>query len=139
MRCRCLELWPDLRAVVLPLDLKELSHLRGAAERAKGLFGRVDVLVNNGGVGFRGLGQETSIEVDQLVMDVDFFSGVVLTKALLPEWIQRPKLGSVRDDVKTMTGYKERVGLSRIGLYRLYSTLLYSTIPYHTIPYHTTN
>lgn len=24
------------------------------------------------------------------MMNVDFFSGVVLTKALLPEWIQRP-------------------------------------------------
>ncbi|CAK8990421.1 Dehydrogenase/reductase SDR family protein 7-like, partial [Durusdinium trenchii] len=89
VRSRCLELFPNLNAEVLPLDLSDLSRLGPVAERAKGLFGRVDVLVNNGGVGFRGLGQETSIEEDQHVMNVDFFSGVVLTKALLPEWIQR--------------------------------------------------
>ncbi|CAJ1394353.1 unnamed protein product [Effrenium voratum] len=89
VRSRCLELSPNLNAEVLPLDLADLARLGLAAETAKGLFGRVDVLVNNGGVGFRGLGQETSIEVDQLVMNVDFFSGVVLTKALLPDWILR--------------------------------------------------
>lgn len=39
--------------------------------------------------GFRGLGEETPLELDQLVMDVDFFSGVALTKALLPEWLEK--------------------------------------------------
>ena len=52
--------------------------------------------INNGGIGFRGLGEETEIEVDQMVMNVDYFSGVVLTKSLLPEprrktlWTRRP-------------------------------------------------
>lgn len=41
--------------------------------------------INNGGIGFRGLGEETEIEIDQMVMNVDYFSGVVLTKSLLPE------------------------------------------------------
>lgn len=89
VRLRCLELLPDLKTEVLPLDLSDLSRLQPAAEQAKGLFGRVDVLVNNGGVGFRGLGQETSIETDQHVMNVDFFSGVILLKALLPDWLRR--------------------------------------------------
>ena len=91
MRCRCLSTCPELQAAVLPLDLSELSALSAKAQKAKRLFGRVDVLVNNGGLGFRGLSHLTSIEVDQLLMDVDFFSGVVLTKALLPEWIERPE------------------------------------------------
>eukprot|EP00439_Symbiodinium_sp_Y106_P065225 s254_g10.t1 len=89
VRLRCLELLPDVKTEVLPLDLSDLSRLQPAAEQAKGLFGRVDVLVNNGGVGFRGLGQETSIETDQHVMNVDFFSGVILLKALLPDWLRR--------------------------------------------------
>ena len=41
--------------------------------------------INNGGIGFRGLGEETEIEIDQMVMNVDYFSGVVLTKSLLPD------------------------------------------------------
>mmetsp|Transcript_42315 Transcript_42315/g.75818 ORF Transcript_42315/g.75818 Transcript_42315/m.75818 type:complete len:282 (-) Transcript_42315:102-947(-) len=89
VRSRCLTLSPDLRTEVLPLDLSDIGRLQSAAEQAKSLFGRVDVLVNNGGVGFRGLGHETSIETDQHVMNVDFFSGVVLLKALLPDWLQR--------------------------------------------------
>lgn len=87
VRGRCLELCPDLGAAVLSLDLSDVGSLAAKAEKAQGLFGAVDVLVNNGGVGFRGLGVETSVEVDRLVMDIDFFSGVALTKALLPAWV----------------------------------------------------
>jgi len=84
---RCLESHPDLDVMILPLDLSKLDGLPGAAKKVESRFGHVDVLVNNGGVGFRGLGSETSIGIDQAVMNVDFFSGVVLVKALLPTWL----------------------------------------------------
>ncbi|CAE8676852.1 unnamed protein product [Polarella glacialis] len=89
VKARCLELCPGLEISVLPLDLSKLTELPAAAQAAAGFYGRVDVLVNNGGVGFRGLGCETSIEIDQQVMNVDYFSGVVLVKALLPDWLVR--------------------------------------------------
>merc|ERR1712187_795204 len=40
------------------------------------------------GVGFRGIALETSLEDDQKVMNVDYFSGVALVKALLPSWLR---------------------------------------------------
>ncbi|CAK9010463.1 Dehydrogenase/reductase SDR family protein 7-like [Durusdinium trenchii] len=89
VKSACCQLAAELAVKVLPLDLAELKTLPQKASEAKKLFGEVDVLINNGGVGFRGLGEETSIEVDQLVMNVDYFSGVILTKSLLPDWLQR--------------------------------------------------
>ena len=89
VKSRCQEVLPSAKVEVLPLDLEETSALAAAAEKAKAYFGRVDILINNGGVGFRGLGQETTIEVDQRVMNIDFFSGVALVKALLPDWLHR--------------------------------------------------
>lgn len=86
---RCLEVCTSLEVVVLPLDLSDLKSLPAAAQRASAAAGQIDVLINNGGVGFRGLGAETSIDVDQHVMNVDYFSGVTLVKALLPAWLDR--------------------------------------------------
>merc|ERR1712048_746109 len=48
-----------------------------------------DVLFNNGGVGFRGLAAETSLDVHQQVMGIDYFSGVALVNALLPAWLEK--------------------------------------------------
>lgn len=84
----CLEANPQMKAAVLPLDLADVGSLAAVAEKASALYGRVDVLVNNGGVGFRGLACETGVDLDKRVMDIDYFSGVALVKALLPKWLE---------------------------------------------------
>lgn len=89
VKLRCQELCPGLEVAILPLDLSNLTELPTAAKVAEGFFGRVDVLVNNGGVGFRGLASETPTDIDSYVMNVDYFSGVALVKALLPDWLKR--------------------------------------------------
>eukprot|EP00435_Cladocopium_sp_Y103_P030618 s2025_g7.t1 len=90
VRESCLKLASgELKVQVLPLDLAEIATLPEAAATAKSFFGEVGILINNGGIGFRGLGEETEIEIDQMVMNVDYFSGVVLTKSLLPDWLRR--------------------------------------------------
>lgn len=73
---------------ILPFDLSKLSSLSTKAEEALELFGRVDVLVNNGGVSTRSMARDTSFQVDKFVVDVNFLSYVALTKALLPSWEQ---------------------------------------------------
>lgn len=89
VRRQCLELRPEARAEVLPLDLTEVDALPSAAERALQVFGgRIDVLINNGGRGFRDAAAKTGLDVDRMMMDVNYFSGVALTKALLPAWLQ---------------------------------------------------
>lgn len=85
---RCLELQPDMKVTVLPLDLSDLDVLAQKAKEANSIFGAVDVLINNGGVGFRGIALETPLEKHMQVMKIDYFSGVALTQALLPLWLK---------------------------------------------------
>ncbi|WP_276369575.1 SDR family oxidoreductase [Chryseolinea sp. H1M3-3] len=74
---------------ILPLDLAHTAMLQNITAQAIRLFGHIDILVNNGGVGQRSLILETSLEVDKQIMEVNFFGTITLTKSLLPHFIQR--------------------------------------------------
>lgn len=74
---------------VLALDLAEISDLPEKTKKALFLFGRVDVLVNNGGVSTRSMARNAGFDVDPFIMNVDFLSYVALTKALLPSFEQQ--------------------------------------------------
>lgn len=73
---------------VLPLDLANIESLDEVAEAAIKIFGTIDVLVNNGGISQRSLVNETSFDVDQRLMNVNYFSAVKLTKKVLPGMIK---------------------------------------------------
>ncbi|CAL2102508.1 Short-subunit dehydrogenase [Tenacibaculum sp. 190130A14a] len=73
---------------VLPIDLEAYDTLNLKVEEAISLFGRIDVLVNNGGVSQRSLVKDTKIEVDKRLMDINYLGTVALTKALLPHFVQ---------------------------------------------------
>ncbi|QOI95993.1 MAG: SDR family oxidoreductase [Flammeovirgaceae bacterium] len=81
------EAQPNIR--ILPLDLAKPSTLSLSVEAALQLFGRVDILINNGGISQRSLTKETTLEVDRHLMEVDYFGTVALTKYLLPHFLQR--------------------------------------------------
>ena len=72
---------------ILPLDLREVSTLKLCTEAAIQIFGHVDILVNNGGISQRSLVNETPIEIDKRLMDVNYFGAISLTKNLLPHFI----------------------------------------------------
>ena len=69
---------------VISLDLTDLSNVDALVSSVIDQVGRVDVLVNNGGISQRSLVGETPLEVDRKIMEVNFFGAVGLTKALLP-------------------------------------------------------
>ena len=48
----------------------------------------IDVLVNNAGISQRSLAKDTQLEVDRKIMELDYFSKVILTKSLLPHMIE---------------------------------------------------
>ncbi len=79
---------------ILPLDLTETDSLESKAQEAIGLFGQVDILINNGGISQRALIKDTDLSVDRRVMEVNYFGTVALTKAILPQMIER-KLGHI--------------------------------------------
>ncbi len=79
---------PDL-VKILPLDLDNYENCKAKTEEAISCFGKVDVLVNNGGISQRSLVKNTDISVDKRLMDVNYLGTVALTKALLPHFIKR--------------------------------------------------
>jgi short-subunit dehydrogenase len=73
---------------VLPLDLFDLDSLDTIADQALKLYGKVDVLFNNGGISQRSMAKDTLFEVDQRLINVNFLSTVKLTKKVLPGMIK---------------------------------------------------
>lgn len=72
---------------VIPLDLEDPKSIDEAADDVIERFGTVDILVNNGGISQRSLVHETPIEIDRKIMQIDYLSGVQLTKRILPAMI----------------------------------------------------
>jgi dehydrogenase/reductase SDR family member 7B len=79
---------PD-QVKILPLDLSDIPSLENKTEDAIQCFGHIDILVHNGGISQRSLVIETPMEVHRKVMEVDYFSYVAITKAILPHFLSR--------------------------------------------------
>jgi len=80
---------PEDRILILPLDLTRSGEMPALAARVLDRFGRVDYLFNNGGISQRSLAQDTSLDVDRQVMEIDYFGHIALTKAVLPSMLER--------------------------------------------------
>ncbi len=74
---------------VLPLDLADSASLTAKAKEASSFFGHIDILINSGGISQRDRAINTSMDVDRKIMEVNYFGSVALSKALLPEMVQR--------------------------------------------------
>lgn len=74
--------------IILPLDLGKVEELPAKANQAISAFGKIDLLFNNGGISQRSLANETSIEIDRKIMDINYFSHVAITKAVLPTMLK---------------------------------------------------
>ena len=78
--------------VVLPLDLKRQETFIEKTKEAISAFGKIDILLNNGGISQRSLAIDTSLEVDRQLMEVNYFGTVALTKAILPHFAANGKV-----------------------------------------------
>ncbi len=74
---------PD-QHIVLPLDLSQLNDASNFTDQILAKFGRIDILINNGGVSQRASANDTSMEVNRQLMEVNFFGNIALAKAVLP-------------------------------------------------------
>ncbi|MDL2296430.1 SDR family oxidoreductase [Bacteroidales bacterium OttesenSCG-928-B11] len=86
VKTKCLELGaPDV--LPLPFDLSKVDEVEALANQAWAHFGRIDVLYNNAGISQRGNTIDTDMNVINKIMDVNYFTPVILTKTLLPKMI----------------------------------------------------
>jgi NAD(P)-dependent dehydrogenase (short-subunit alcohol dehydrogenase family) len=68
----------------LELDVTREDAIEPALDAAVGRFGRIDVLVNNAGIGYVGALEEMSLGELRSVMETMFFGPAALTRAVVP-------------------------------------------------------
>jgi NAD(P)-dependent dehydrogenase (short-subunit alcohol dehydrogenase family) len=99
------------RALVLELDVTDPVEVDNAVKSAARHFGRIDVLVNNAGIGYFGAVEESDEEEVRRMFEINFFGLSSMTRAVLP--IMRKQRGG------------HIVNISSIGGIRSFPTLAY--------------
>jgi NAD(P)-dependent dehydrogenase (short-subunit alcohol dehydrogenase family) len=72
------------RLLALPHDVRDVDHASGIVERAAERFGRIDVLVNNAGVGQVGAAEEVTDAELRDMIDQHLFGPAAFVRAVLP-------------------------------------------------------
>uniref|UniRef100_A0A0P6K8I4 Dehydrogenase/reductase SDR family member 7 n=1 Tax=Heterocephalus glaber TaxID=10181 RepID=A0A0P6K8I4_HETGA len=75
--------------LVLPLDLTDRSSHEVATKTILQEFGRIDILVNNGGRSQRSLVMDANMDVFKELIELNYLGTVSLTKCVLPHMIER--------------------------------------------------
>ncbi|XP_036062201.1 dehydrogenase/reductase SDR family member 7-like isoform X1 [Onychomys torridus] len=88
---RCLENGnlKDKDILVLALDLADRSSHDTAVKAVLQEFGRIDVLVNNGGIAHCCFAVDTNVDVFKMLIEVNYLGTVSLTKYVLPHMMKR--------------------------------------------------
>lgn len=76
-------------ALILPLDVTVPEEVEQAVRMTYEKFGRIDVLINNAGYGYRAAVEEGMEEDVQKLFDTNFFGPVRMIKAVLPHMRSR--------------------------------------------------
>lgn len=79
---------------LVPMDVAALDTIPVIVEDVLQKIGPIDILVNNAGISQRDLALQTSLSVDQRIMDVNYFGTVAITKAVAPV-MQARKSGQI--------------------------------------------
>ena len=69
----------------LPLDVTDDDSVATAVREVIHRSGRIDVLVNNAGLGIAGAAEESSIEQARTLFDTNLFGSIRMTRAVLPQ------------------------------------------------------
>lgn len=75
--------------LVLPLDLEKPDEMTAKAAQVLNHFGRIDILINNGGLSQRSLAKDTAWQVDQKLLNTNVLGTIAVTKAVLPYFIRQ--------------------------------------------------
>ena len=73
--------------LVLPMDLAKSDGFDALAQTVLARFGRIDLVVHNGGISQRSWVKDTQMEVHRRIMEVNYFGAVALTRAVLPSML----------------------------------------------------
>ena len=75
---------PHDGVTLVDLDVSSDESVAAVIQRVIERFGRIDVLINNAGIGSAGAAEESSVEQAQRIFNVNVFGVMRMTKAVLP-------------------------------------------------------
>ncbi|MBN2520518.1 MAG: SDR family NAD(P)-dependent oxidoreductase [Bacteroidales bacterium] len=73
-----------VKVEVIKCDVSDYTEVKAMAEKIKEKYKRIDVLVNNAGIGIHKISEDVSIEEMQKQFDVNYFGTFYCIKELLP-------------------------------------------------------
>ena len=79
----------EANVMVLPLDVVDYDAMPVARQAVLDNYSRIDVLINNAGLGARDTVLKVSMDVYKTAMEVNLFSAIALTKEVLPVMIEQ--------------------------------------------------
>lgn len=85
---------PQDSYLILPLDLEKNEDADKWVQTIINHFGKIDLLINNGGFSQRSLAEDTPLQIDRKIFEVDYFAHIAITKAVLPHLIKQ-KSGNI--------------------------------------------
>ena len=85
----CVGLFKPERHVSIAADITDEAQVRHAHEQVLACKGRIDWLINNAGLSQRALIQDTTMQTERAIMEVDYFSQVFFTKTVLPTFLKQ--------------------------------------------------
>ena len=80
---------PTYPPVVLTMDITNMTSLQSEVASITEICGKIDILINNAGISYRGDVVNTNIDVDTKVMLTNYFAQIALTKVVLPFMIKQ--------------------------------------------------
>jgi dehydrogenase/reductase SDR family member 7B len=78
----------------VPFDLSDTTGIENIAAQQISAFGKIDFLLNIGGISQRARIDETPLWLDRKIFEINYFGTIALTKAVLPYMI-RQKSGHI--------------------------------------------
>jgi NAD(P)-dependent dehydrogenase (short-subunit alcohol dehydrogenase family) len=99
-------------SIAVQLDVTKADEIKSSVEKAIQKFGRIDVLVNNAGIGYFGAIEESEDDEVRRMFEINFWGLANMTKAVLPG-MRAQRSGSIVN-VASIGGL---VGFPAVGYY----------------------
>lgn len=77
------------KVICAPFDLSDTSGVEKIVSEQLAKTGRIDYLLNIGGISHRSIIEETPLWLDRKIMEINYFGTIAFTKAILPFMIKQ--------------------------------------------------
>ena len=101
---------PGVQALPIVADVSRREDIEAAVAQTLDAFGQIDILVNNAGVGMSSPVGEIDYEKGHALFDVNFWSALMMTEAVLPS--MRERKDGLIINISSIVGRRAMPGIS---------------------------